>query len=376
MKKRFLYSLPVAIIVAVIAFNQFSCKKENDNGSLLGNSRESPLKTDGAAEKAFRVQETFSKIFEMYEESVVFITTEQYVKVRPHPFFDDPVIREFFGDPGPRQERKHKRTGLGSGFIISKDGYVCTNHHLIAGVDSVSINIGDKNYDAEIIGSDEYSDIALLKIDSNDSFKPVYLGDSDEIKTGDWAIAIGNPFGLDKTFTVGVVSATAREDVDFMGESFIQTDASINPGNSGGPLINIFGEVIGINRMIYSKTGGDMGIGFAIPINSSRKILEQLKEHREVKRGYIGVSLSAEYNLMDKSNKGAYVQDVLSGSPASAAGLQQGDIIKAVNNTEVENFRELIHEVSQKPIGSRIQVRVLRGNEELNLFVVVSERPQ
>lgn len=377
MKRKIIFTLPVLLIAAGVILNQFSCKKNPEGGTLFGNSQQSPLKSDASSTKAFEIQGSFAKIFELNKDRVVYITTEQFVKVR-NPFFDDPIMREFFGDQrGGNSQRVQKRTGLGTGFVLSEDGYICTNHHVIAGVDNVNININGKNYKAVIVGSDERTDIGLLKINSGDKFKPVYFGDSDLVKVGDWAIAIGNPFGLDKTFTVGVISATARQDVDFAGASHLQTDASINPGNSGGPLINIYGEVIGINRMIYSKSGGYMGIGFAIPINSARNILEQLKKNKSVKRGYIGVSLNGEYNLSapERAEAGAFVQEVLPDSPAAKGGLQPGDIITKIDGSTVKNFRDLINTVSQKPIGSKVKLTVTRGGKEINLFLTIEDRP-
>ena len=285
--KKAAYIIPVLLIILAAGINHFSCSRDSA-GTLFGNSGESPIKSEAESSKAFEIQTTFRKIFELYKDSVVFITTEQLVRVR-NPFFDDPVMREFFGND--KQSRIQKRTGLGTGFIISEDGYICTNHHVIHGVDKITVNINGKNYEAKIVGSDARTDIGLLKIEPAEKLSPAYFGDSDKVQVGDWAIAIGNPFGLDKTFTVGVVSAIGRRDVDFMGGSHIQTDASINPGNSGGPLINIFGEVIGINRMIYSKSGGYMGIGFAIPVNTAKSVLAQLQKHKKVKRGYLGVNI-------------------------------------------------------------------------------------
>ena len=326
MKNRMLI-IPVLIAATSLVFNFYSCSK--NAGVVFGNSGESPIKSEIEATKADDIQNVFSKIFEQYRESVVFITTEQYVKVR-NPFFDDPVFREFFHRGSG--SRVKKRTGLGTGFIVSEEGYICTNHHVINGMDKIRVNINGRSYEAKIIGTDDKTDIGLLKVETKEKLKPVYFGDSDKMKVGDWAIAIGNPFGLDNTFTVGVVSAVGRRDVDLMGGSHIQTDASINPGNSGGPLINIYGEVIGINRMIYSKSGGYMGIGFAIPVNTARSVLYQLQKFKKVKRGYIGVNIipiteDDARQLGLGGNEGAFVGEVSPDSPAYRAGVQTGDVI-------------------------------------------------
>ena len=218
-------------------------------------------------------------------------------------------------------------------------------------------------------------------MNADEKLKPVYLGDSDKVAVGDWAIAIGNPFGLDRTFTVGVISATGRSDVDLMGGSHIQTDASINPGNSGGPLINIYGEVIGINRMIYSQSGGYMGIGFAIPINTARSILDQLKEYKKIRRGFLGVSivqLTEDYarDLGLKSTEGAFIGEVIDNSPAQRGGLKIGDIILKINDKDIKDFKDLLQIVSDTPIGKTLKVIVWRNGKEVTLFIKVAERPE
>ena len=303
------------------------------------------------------------------------------MKIPQHPFFNDPFFREFFGTPqqGPRTQR---RTGLGTGFVLSDDGYICTNHHVVSGVDKITVKINAREYPAKIIGSDEKTDIALLKISPAEKLKPVYLGNSDEVRVGDWAIAIGNPFGLDKTFTVGVISATGRRDVDMMGGSqyHIQTDASINPGNSGGPLININGEVIGINRMIYSNSGGSLGIGFAIPMNTARSILEQLKTHKKIKRGYIGVQivpLTEEYagQLGLKTAEGALIGGLEENGPAARAGVRVGDVIVKINDTAIKDYNTLVDIVGKAPIAKTLKATVWREGKEINLFITVGERP-
>ncbi len=381
-KPLYLYPLTVVILsVVILSFQGASCFNKS-GGTLFGSIKNSPLKESGEIAKATEVQSAFNKVFDIYKESVVYISTEQTVKVRQNPFFNDPFFRDFFGGRGMPRNRTQKRTGLGTGFILSEDGYICTNHHVVNGVDKVKVKIGDKSYDAKIVGSDQRTDIALLKIKAKGKLKPVYFGDSDKVKVGDWAIAIGNPFGLDRTFTVGVISATARKDLDLMGhsQSHIQTDASINPGNSGGPLINIAGEVIGINRMIYSKSGGNMGIGFAIPINKAKVVLEELKKHKKVKRGYIGVEIvpftedyARELGLKDK--KGALVGAVVKDSPSEKAGVKVGDVIIKVNKREVRSFTDLVDEVEKTPIGKTLKVVVWREKRKVNLFITVKERP-
>lgn len=366
------------VFMIVMMLQQTSCRESD--ADLFGDIVESPLKKN-SKEKAKNIQNTFREIYNLYSERVVFISTEQTVKLPQHPFFDDPFFREFFRGQQPRS-RTQKRTGLGTGFILSSDGYICTNHHVIARVDKITVKIDNKSYTAKIIGSDERTDLALLKINPDEKLKPVFLGNSDEVMVGDWAIAIGNPFGLDKTFTVGVISATGRKDVDLMGgsQSHIQTDASINPGNSGGPLINIDGEVIGINRMIYSRTGGNLGIGFAIPINKAKTVLEELKKYKKIKRGFLGVQivpLNEEYakEIGLKNNEGALVGALVDDSPAQKGGIMVGDVILEVKNKKIKNYADLVEIVEKTKIGKTLKVVVWRKKSRLNLFVTVAERP-
>ena len=351
---------------------------------MFGNSDKSPIAKNDETAKASEIQKAFSEIYELYSDKVVFISTEQTVKIQQNPFFNDPFFNQFFGGQMPQggQPRTQKRQGLGTGFVISDDGYICTNFHVVNGADKVTVKIGAKTYEASVIGSDERTDIALIKINSKEKLKAAYLGDSDQVKVGDWAIAIGNPYGLDKTFTVGVVSATGRKDLDMMGGamSHIQTDASINRGNSGGPLINISGEVIGINRAIISESGGSVGIGFAIPINTAKKILAELKTGKKVKRGFIGVSISPltdEYakELGLKEAKGALVGGISSGSPAEKGGVAVGDLIVKIADKEVESYKDLVEVVENTPIGKTIPVVVIHDKKEQTLFITVKERP-
>ena len=341
-------------------------------------SAESPLKGKSVDAPVYALQKNFHEVYELYKDSVVYISTERTVKMAPNPFFDDPFFNPFFFDRKGGRSRTQKQTGLGTGFILSNDGYICTNHHVVANMDKVKVKVGEKEFTAKIIGSDEHTDIALIKIEDSNNFKPVYFGDSDQVKVGDWAIAIGNPFGLDKTFTVGVISAAVRHDE--IGNAHIQTDASINPGNSGGPLINLDGEVVGVNRMIYSKSGGNMGIGFAIPINTAKNVLDQLKKYKKVKRGYIGVQiapLTEDFAKMLglKNNKGALIGSVLPDTPADEAGLKEKDVILKINEKEIESFQDLLNAIGQTATGKTVKMEVWRNKKKINLWVTIKERP-
>ncbi len=382
MKKNnfFLFSTAFLFFMAfssIIIVTGVFCKDKDS----FGLSDQSPLRDGNSVADAVKVQEVFKKVYEINKNSVVFISTEQTVKLQQNPFFNDPFFRDFFG-PEMKQPKTQKRTGLGTGFIISEDGYICTNYHVVAGVEKVKVKVDKTNYDASVVGFDERTDLALLKINVKEKLTPVYFGNSDSINVGDWAIAIGNPFGLDKTFTVGIISASARRDLDLMGDSQtqIQTDASINPGNSGGPLLNIYGEVIGVNRMIYSQSGGNIGIGFAIPINTAKNVLEQLKKHKKIKRGFIGVQivpLTEDYasELGLKENSGALVGQVTEGGPADKGGIITGDVILTVNGKEINNFGDLITEVESSQIGKTLKIEVWRNKSKLTVFITVGERP-
>lgn len=343
---------------------QITCAR---SGGRTGPGDPSPLRGRMAkGTPGSEVAGAFRKVHELYEKRVVFISTEKGVRT-PAPWPFNP-----FGN--------QKQTGLGSGFFISSDGFICTNHHVVADVDKVTVRVGSQEYEARVIGSDEQSDIALLKVDGKD-FEPAFFGSSDKVRVGDWAIAIGNPFGLDRSFTVGVISALSRQTVDASGNNHIQTDASINPGNSGGPLINIDGEVIGVNRMIYSRTGGSLGIGFAIPIGEARRILDQLRRKGRVTRGYLGVQIAdVDQKIAEKLGlpeaRGVYVATVLPGGPAHVGGVRAGDVILQVNGKPTEKSGQLMGAVSRAAIGTRVRLALWRKGRSLQRTVVTTPRPR
>lgn len=350
------------------------------DGSFLSETQnKSPLKKSEDS-ILHELQNTFHDIYNQYKDSVVFISTEKTITMKGfNPFTDDPVFREFFGlkENAPK---KRKARGLGTGFIISSDGYICTNSHVVQNVDTVIVTVAEKTYEAKIIGSDTVTDIALLKIKSSKSFKPVYFGNSDNVKVGDFVLAIGNPFGLDKTFTQGVVSGTGRRQLDETGNAHIQTDAAINQGNSGGPLINLDGEVIGVNRAIYSSSGGNIGIGFAIPINVAKETLIQLKMYGKVKRGYLGIGMSPFTEDIAKQlglnkNEGVLVGNVIKESPADKSGMLEGDVILMIDDEIIKEGTSLIRFLGSKKIGDKIKIKVWRNRSETTLWVTITERP-
>ncbi|HQP49174.1 MAG TPA: trypsin-like peptidase domain-containing protein [Spirochaetota bacterium] len=361
---RKIYMLLFCSLLVVLFCNGMTCT--SDGVSTFSGQRKSPMRDTSLTSEAWGIQKNFRGIYDLYKDRVVSISTER-------------IVTSYPDYSSPQEQRK--QAGQGTGFILSDDGYVCTNHHVVQNVDKVVVKLDGRSYVADVVGSDERTDIALLKIQGTGSFQPVFLGDSDEVRAGDIVIAIGNPFGLDKTFTMGVVSAAARRDVDFMGssQSHIQTDASINPGNSGGPLININGEVIGINRMIYSKSGGSMGIGFAIPINTAKLVVSHLKKYKKVKRGFLGVQIAPiTEELAQRLNradaKGALVVEVMPGSPAQSGGMRRGDIIVRIGNAEINRFGDVIDIVGKTRIGANLRVVVWREGQVVTLSVRITER--
>ncbi len=345
--------------------------------------KSSPLKNQNKNSAVYELQNAYHKIYNQYNDSIVSISTEKTVRMHSaNPFLEDPFFRDFFGNRGgnAQKEKKHKQKGLGTGFIISRDGYVVTNHHVVDKADTVSVILGSVIYKAKIIGADSLTDIALIKIESDKAFIPVYFGNSDNVKIGDIVMAIGNPFGLDKTYTSGIVSATGRKTVDGYGMAHIQTDASINQGNSGGPLINLDGEVIGINRMIFSQTGGSLGIGFAVPINIAKETLIQLKQYGKVKRGYIGVipaplTEEAAKSLGLSNPEGVLLGSIEKDGPAEKAGLKVGDIIQNISDKKISTFQDLIGIVTATEIGKTLKITVWREKKNISFWVTVKERP-
>ncbi len=318
------------------------------------------------------VPESFADLAEKLMPSVVNISTTQTVvtNVNPFPFEFPPgsPFEDMFKEFGTPQKRK--ASALGSGFIIDEKGIVITNNHVIKGAEDIIVRVdGDEEYKAKVIGADPLSDIAVLKIESTEKFKAVKFGNSDEARIGDWVIAIGNPFGLGGTVTSGIVSARNRDLGMNRYEDFIQTDASINVGNSGGPLFDMNGDVIGINTAILGREGS-IGIGFAIPSNSAKKVIEQLIEFGETKRGWLGVRIQyvtkeiADVEKLDKP-RGALVASVAENSPSDKAGIKAGDIILEFNRVPIKEMKELPKIVAQTEVGKNVEVKVWRNGKEI-----------
>jgi len=332
--------------------------------------------------------ESFSKLVKKARPSVVNISTVKVIKGRglaPMPFRggrpfgpDDPFkdfFDRFFKDQIPKE---HRQKSLGSGFIIDKDGFILTNNHVVENTDEIMVKLADeKEFPAKIIGRDPKTDLALIRIETDRPLKPLPLGDSDKLEVGDWVIAIGNPFGLGDTVTAGIVSAKYRHIGAGSYDNFIQTDASINPGNSGGPLLNTSGEVIGINSAIFSRTGGSIGIGFAVPINMARDLLPQLKKGKVV-RGWLGVMIQKitpelKDKLKLKDGKGALVADVTPSGPADKAGIKRGDVIVSFDGKVIKQMKDLPYIVGTTPVNKTVLVEVIRKGQKKDFQIKLGE---
>jgi serine protease Do len=280
------------------------------------------------------------------------------------PYYE--YLKQLYGDQIPK---KYKERGLGTGFIIDKEGYIITNNHVAEGADDITVTLSDnKEYKAKVVGLDSMTDLALIKIDNVKDLTPLTLGDSDKMEVGDWVIAIGNPFGFGHTVTAGIVSGKYRKTGVASYEDYLQTDAAINQGNSGGPLINTRGEVIGINSNIYSESGGSVGIGFSIPINMAKQLLPQLKTGKVV-RGWLGLLIQTitqelQAKLELKDSKGALVSDVTSGGPAEKSGIKRGDVIVSFDGKAINEKNELPFMASMTPVGKDVKVEVLRNGDK------------
>jgi len=360
---------PVAYALLVISLT--ACSSPKDEPVLFNSKRpaaeaEPPVKDVPA--DILASQRAFSTVAKQVMPVVVNISTISRKKI-VRPFYDlPPFFEDFFDLPQIRQDKS-----LGSGFIISRDGYIVTNDHVVRDAESIRVKLSnDKVYDARIVGGDPKTDIAVIKI-SAANLPTAVLADSDRLEVGQWAIAIGNPFGLERSMTVGIISATGRSNVGIESiEDFIQTDASINPGNSGGPLLNIHGEVVGINTAIVAA---GQGIGFAIPTNMAKPIVTQLIEKGSVTRAWLGISIAAVSEEMAKEQKlpaesGVLVVETVPGSPAEQGGIKPGDIILSLGGTAVKNPSHLQHLVAAAKIGAPLKVLVLRDGRQLELNVL------
>jgi serine protease DegQ len=312
------------------------------------------------------------------QPSVVNIFTIKEVRAPHNPLLEDPFFRRFFGDTENRPQRVNN---LGSGVIASEDGYILTNHHVVEAADEIQVALADgRSLKAEFVGSDPDTDLAVLRV-RDKNLQAITFAKPDSIKVGDVVLAIGNPFGVGQTVTMGIVSALGRSQLGINTfESYIQTDAAINPGNSGGALVDAAGNLAGINTAIFSRSGGNLGIGFAIPVSMARKVMEQIIAQGSVVRGWVGIEVQdigpeIIESLALKSNRGALIAGVLRGGPAERAGMRPGDILVAVNDAAVLDSSSLLNLIANLSPGDKANLKVRRGSSEMNLAVQVGKRP-
>ncbi len=332
-----------------------------------------------------RTGQAFAAVAKQVSPAVVFISVEKDVAQRSRANnSQEEMFRRFFGQPpqqqAPQQEGKKRRqeVGQGSGFIISKDGYILTNNHVVGEADHIKVSLNDgREFDAEIIGTDPKSDVAVTKVKAKD-LPVLELGDSDKLHIGEWVMALGNPFGLSHSVTAGIVSAKGRNSVGITDyEDFIQTDAAINPGNSGGPLVDLDGKAIGINTAIFSRSGGYMGIGFAIPINMVKQITEQLIADGEVTRGFIGIYMQEVTPDLAETfgvKSGIIVSQVSEDGPADKAGLKSGDVIIKLEGKEVKGLASFRNNIALKAPGDEVELTIIREDKEKTIEVEVGSR--
>lgn len=394
-KTVFLSALILGLLIGVIITARFNFMPNTNADSKTGSVRQVATGYSGESGPLEQLEDAFIKVADEVGPAVVSISTERVTRTRSRryesPFgrddFFDRFFRDFFGEI---PEREFTQRGLGSGAIIDEDGYILTNEHVIREADKITVTLTDgREFEGKVRGKDERSDLAVIKIEAS-NLPAVRLGDSGLAKIGQWAIAIGNPFGYavqssKPTLTVGVVSALDRSLPVAMGRGrdysgLIQTDAAINPGNSGGPLVNIKGEMIGINVAIFSTTGGHQGVGFAIPVNAAKEILNTLIEGRKVLYGWLGVSvqdiddaLAQFFDLPDK--EGVIIAKVLPDSPAEKGDLKEGDIIRRFDGQKVKDLKSLLRIVARTPVGKDVTIRIVRDKKEVPITVKVGERP-
>jgi len=383
MKKFPGFILGFATCIAVGSVFAFTSEKKSTDTDV---TYETASYKSSARNLAKELSHSFTEVAKSAVPSVVYIHAE--VGGSPYKsqedtsgdFFNDDFFRRFFG--GPQQQEQQIRASQGSGFIITSDGYIMTNYHVVKDASKLTVDLNDEDHtelEAHLVGGDPQTDIAILKIEANKPLPFLKYADSNHVEVGEWAIAIGNPFQLEASVTVGVISAKGRNNLQISDlEDFIQTDAAINPGNSGGPLLNLDGEVTGMNTAIVSRSGGYMGIGFAIPSNILKTVKKQIIDNGEVSRGFLGVALQpvdkemAEALNMDKA-EGALVAEVMPDSPAEKGGLEQGDVILEINGKTIRSVGVLRNEILLLPPGSVVNFKIIRQGKTQNLKVKIGQ---
>ncbi|MGE5524984.1 MAG: Do family serine endopeptidase [Rhodospirillaceae bacterium] len=382
MRKLWLTFAQTATVCVAILFVVSTLRPDllpwSTHGSVVTVREHEPVEPAGAGKRA----NSFSDAAQKAMPAVVNIYTTKEVKQQRQPFMDDPVFRYFFGEQP--ESRSQRSTNLGSGVIVSEKGYIVTNSHVVEAADEIEVALADtRRAKARIVGTDPDTDLAVLKIDLP-KLPAITLGQSDAVRVGDVVLAIGNPFGVGQTVTLGIVSALGRSHLGINTfENFIQTDAAINPGNSGGALVDVNGNLIGVNTAIYSRTpgGASLGIGFAIPVSTAKQVLEQIVETGAVTRGWMGVGVQDMTRELAESFKlpdirGALITEVFRGTPADKAGLRVGDILIAVEGKPVVDSAGMLNLVAELAPGSPVTLKVVRDQKELELRAVIGRRPK
>jgi serine protease Do len=370
----------ILLSLALVVFSFASCSGQSPALSLQPATPAAPVESSANVPV---LQTSYAELVSRVSPAVVTIrSTERARTAQQFPFMDDPQFREFFGDRLPQQQQQRPVQGIGSGVIVSPDGYILTNHHVVDGALEIRVELTDnRTYTAKMVGSDPPSDLAVLKIDAKD-LPTLSMGDSDKVRVGDPVLALGNPMGIGQTVTSGIVSAKGRSTglSDGSFEDFLQTDAAINRGNSGGALVNTSGQLIGINSQILSPSGVNIGIGFAIPSNMAKAVMDQLLTNGKVSRGMLGVTIqSVDADLASSLNlpaaRGAIVTSVTVGGPAERAGIKRGDVVTAINNQPVIDSNSLRNQIASMKPGSTATVTVARNGRDQNLQVALAELP-
>ena len=379
MKRRKIFTLLSLLFIAM------SCSKPLDNVKNNEEKKEQKEQTQQMSQEelkkhtknAVETQDAFVQVYKNTKDSIVNIRTKKTVTVNTY----NPLEELLFGRSGGVEKRESG--ALGSGFVVSEDGYIVTNNHVVSNADEIFVKFSDgREYKTKLIGTSSEVDIAFLKIESNEKFKPLEFSDSDKIEIGQWSIAFGNPMGLNDSMTVGVISAAGRSSLGIEEiENFIQTDAAINQGNSGGPLIDINGKVIGVNTAILSTSGGSVGLGFAIPSNLASVVKDSIIATGKFEKPYIGVYLnnldSEKIKALNiKSTNGVLIAKVVADGPAARAGIQANDVIVAVNGKAVNSAGAFIGELAAKKVGESVELSVVRNSQTVKIRVTLEETPK